>query len=96
MSESAKETFERLRGEMNLGRPLYLKKREEVEQLDDEWFARMFIDRERFMAVIDARERMEAEESGATKNTQLHPIWAAANERLLARRSSNGGERAHL
>jgi len=95
-SETAKETFERLRDEMKVGRPLYTMKRDEAVQLSDEWFVRQCIDRGQFMALIDAYGRMEAGEAGSTGRTPLHPAWRQSNERLLAQRAGKGVKHALL
>ena len=96
-SETATETFERLRDEMQIGRPLYTMQREVAEHLNDEWFARRLINRVQFMNLIDAYGRMKAENAGTTGNTPLDPIWKQSNERLLAQRSGKGEEdHAHL
>jgi hypothetical protein len=97
-NETPRETFRRLCGEMGLSESWRMTKAG-IHGLRDEWFARAGYTREQALALEAARERMEAAESenaASNRSTGLHPIWAAANERLLARRSGNGGEHGQL
>lgn len=100
--ETAKEEFDRLRNEMQLGRPLYMMSREEAESKPDDWFYFRTRGRDTFMAMINARERMECEMPGRNSNHAhgsgkhhgMHPLWERSNEKLRA--GMDGGNYGQL
>ncbi|MCC7269403.1 MAG: hypothetical protein IT468_01645 [Rhodocyclaceae bacterium] len=96
--ETPKEVFWRLCNEMGLSADWRMT-RAEIYALRDEWFAQAGYSREQALALAAVRERMETVDTDIASNrsTGLHPIWAAANERLLARRAGNdGGEHGRV
>ncbi len=91
--ETPKEEFDRLRTEMDLGRPLYMMSREAAEKQHPNFWT--YHDRDKFMTMIDARERMEGKVGSRTsapeQSGRMHPAWTLSNEKLLAERGELGG-----
>jgi len=101
-TETAQQEFDRLRNEMHLGRPLYLMSREEAEQRSEHWFEGKCIDRAKFMAMIDARERMPPGMAGKlpgmtgnlsqTSSAKNAAVWEASNAKLIESRGGRDGQ----
>lgn len=95
--ETAREEWERLCGELNASPYHSEMTREKAGKLNDEFFTRNSYDLDKFWAMIDARERMESEESAKTthvaevmKPGRMHPVWERSNEKLLDERGGGG------
>ncbi len=91
--ETPEETFRRLCGEMGVS-DTWNMSRHDINGLNDEQLAQRGLTYTQAMQLAAVRERMEVAEAETTTNrsTGLHPIWAAANKRLLARRAGNNGD----
>lgn len=101
-TETAQQEFDNLRTKMQLGRALYMKPREEAEKLSAQWFEGRHIDRTKFMAMIDARERMApgmaGKLPGMTGNMPRMSgaggdaaVWAASNAKIIKSRGGRDG-----
>lgn len=94
-TETAQQEFDSLRTEMQLGRALYMMPREEAEKLSARWFEGHHIDRAKFMAMIDARERIPPGKAGKLAGMSgaenAAAAWAASNAKLIESRGGRYG-----
>lgn len=94
-TETAQQEFDRLRTEMHLGRPHYMMSRAEAEKLEPSFFQCRSFDRAKFMAMIDARERMPLGMAGSVaaspRSAPLDTVWADSNAKLVRNRRGRHG-----
>lgn len=92
-NETSEEAFRRLCGEMGVGESWRMT-RAEINNLGDEWFARMGYTRAQAAQLAAVRECIDAADArqAETKSRPVHPAWQASNARLLARRANKEDE----